>query len=306
MAVGTTSTTSQALKQYWHDFFIERLVDMLAMKGLTKRARIPGNNGTTVWWVGINKVDAGAQATEGSDGTARSSKAFRVSAVLKEYTNLVKNSRLFMDTSLSGVREQIIADLARDAAKLADDTVLAAGLASGTVLFAGTATHRSNIVSASTATIKDVRKATRLLMLSSVPRFPDGFYVGLVHPDVAYDLQTDSAWNDIVKYRDTVKYDIAGEVGRIWGVRFAEAPTIPILINSASANVDVYRTLIFGPDFIGQSDMGDLEVVINEPGKTTELGMFNTYGYRFVMATAVLQSVRAVRIESSASLGNDS
>lgn len=305
MALGTTSTTVNALKQYWHDFFIERLVDNLAMKGLTKRAKIGTGNGTTVYWVGINKVDAGAALTEGADPTTRSSKAFRVSGVLKEYGNLIKNSRLFMDTAIDGTKEQILGDLARDAAKVIDDTVLAAALAGGVVAFAGTATHRSNIISASTATIKDIRKAVRLLNLSSVPRFPDGFYVGLAHPDVAYDLQTDSAWTDIVKYRDTVKYDIMGEIGRIWGVRFAMAPTIPILVNSASANVDVYRTLVFGPDYIGQSDLGDLEIVINEPGKTSELGQFNTYGYRFVMAQAVLQNSRAVRIESSASLGND-
>jgi hypothetical protein len=94
-------------------------------------------------------------------------------------------------------------------------------------------------------------------------------------------------------------------VGRIWGVRFASAPTIPILVNSASAAVDIYRTLIFGPDFIGQSDLGDLEIVINEPGRTSELRQFNTYGYRFVMATEILKNARGVRIESSASLGND-
>lgn len=306
MALGTTTTTATALKQYWHDFFIEELVDNLSMKGLTKRARIPGGNGTTVWWVGINKVSAaGAAATEGADPTARSSSVYRISGVLKEYTNLVKNSRLLMDTAMDGIREQIIKDLARDAAKLSDDTLLATALAAGTVVFAGTATHRSNVISASTATIKDVRKAVRLLELSSVPRFPDGFYVGLVHPDVKYDLQTDSAWTDIVKYRDTVKYDISNEVGSIWGVRFALAPTIPILINSASANVDIYRTLVFGLDYMGQSDLGDLEVVINEPGKTSELNMFNTYGYRFVMANAVLRSTKAARIESSASLGND-
>lgn len=302
-AIGTTTTTAQALKQYWNDFFVERLVDFLAMKGLTKRASVPGNNGTTVFWVGINKVDAGGVLTEGADPTTRSSKAFRVSAVLKEYGNLVKNSRLFMDTSMDGVREQIMGDLARDAAKVLDDTVLATALAGSNVVFAGTATHRSNIIKASTATIKTVRQAVRLLELSSVPRFQDGFYVGLIHPDVKYDLQTDSAWQDIVKYRDTVKYDIVGEVGSIWGVRFALAPTIPLLVNTGSANVDVYRTLIFGPDFVGQSDMGDLEVVINEPGKTTELGQYNTYGYRFVLASALLQNARGVRIESSASLG---
>jgi N4-gp56 family major capsid protein len=306
MAVGTTTTTASALKQYWHDFFIERLVDTLAMKGLTKRARIPMGNGKTVFWVGINKTSpAGATLTEGADPTARSSQAFRVSASLAEYGNLIKNSRLFMDTAIDGTREQIISDLARDAAKTVDDAVLAVALANGTVLFAGAASHRSNIVSASTATIKDVRKAVRLLQISSVPRFPDGYYVGLVHPDVAFDLQTDSAWLDVNRYRDSVKYDIVGEVGRLYGVRFALAPTIPILTNSGSAAVDVYRSLVFGPDFIGQSDLGDLEVVINEPGKTSELGQFNTYGYRFVMASAALQNARGVRLESSATLGND-
>ncbi len=306
MAVGTTSTTSNALKQYWHDFFIERLVDNLSMKGLTKRARVPTGNGKTVFWVGISKVSAaGASLSEGADPTTRSSAAFRVSGTLTEYGNLIKNSRLFMDTSIDGTREQIIGDLARDAAKVSDDALLAAALAGGTTVFAGAATHRSNIVLASTATIKAVRKAVRLLQLSSVPRFPDGYYTGLVHPDVAFDLQTDSAWLDVVRYRDTVKYDIQGEVGSLYGVRFALAPTIPILVNTGSANVDVYRTLIFGPDYLGQSDLGDLEVVINEPGKTSELGQFNTYGYRFVMATAVLQSVRAARIESSASLGTN-
>lgn len=306
MAVGTTTTTANALKQYWHDFFIERLVDFLAMKGLTKRAKVPMGSGKTVWWVGISKVSgAGATLSEGADPTPRSSAAFRVSGTLAEYGNLIKNSRLFMDTSLDGVKEQIVGDLARDAAKTVDDAVLAVALAGSNVVFAGAATHRSNIVLASTATIKAVRKAVRLLQLSSVPRFPDGFYVGLVHPDVAFDLQTDSAWLDIVRYRDTVKYDIDGEVGRLYGVRFALAPTIPLLVNTGSANVDVYRTLIFGSDFVGQSDLGELEVVINEPGKTSELGQFNTYGYRFVMASAILQNSRGVRIESSASLGTN-
>lgn len=306
MAVTTTTTTANALKQYWHDFFIERLVDNLAMKGLTKTAKVPKGSGKTVWWVGINRTSAaGASLSEGADPTARSAKAFRISGTLTEYGNLVKNSRLFMDTALDGTKEEIMKDLARDAAKTLDDTVLAAALAGGTVLFAAAATHRSNIVSASTATIKDIRKAVRLLQLSSVPQFPDGAYVGLVHPDVAYDLQTDSAWQDIVRYRDTVKYDIQGEVGKIWGVRFAIAPTIPILINTASANVDVYRTLIFGPDFVGQSELGELEIVMNEPGRGSELRMFNTYGYRFVLATQVLNNARGVRLESSASLGND-
>lgn len=306
MSVGTTTTTASALKQYWHDFFIENLVDSLAMKGLTKRAKVSKGQGKTVWWVGIGKVDpVGASLSEGADPTARSSRATRISGTLTEYGNLIKNSRLFMDTAIDGTKEQIMKDLARDAGKTLDDSVLAKALAGGTALYANGKLHRSGTVKASTATIKDIRKSVRLLQLSSVPRFPDGSYVGLAHPDVVFDIQTDSAWTDIVKYRDTVKWDIMGEVGKIWGVRFAVAPTIPILTNSGSANVDLYRTLIFGPDFVGQSDLGELEVIINEPGRGSELRQFNTYGYRFVVATEVLSNQRGIRLESSASLGSN-
>lgn len=301
MSVGTTTTTASALKQYWHDFFIENLYDTLALKGLTRKAKVSKGNGKIVWWVGISKVSsAGATLTEGADPTARSSAATRISGTLAEYGNLIKNSRLFMDTAIDGTKEAIMKDLAMDAAKTLDDAVLAKALAGGTVIFPGGKLHRSGIVEANTATIADVRNAVRLLQLSSVPRFADGFYVGLVHPDVAYDLQSDSKWQDIVKYRDSVKYDIPNEVGKIWGVRFAIAPTIPTLVNSGSADVDIYRTLIFGQDFLGQSEMGELEIVINEPGRASELKQFNTYGYRFVLASEVLSNQKGIRLESNA------
>jgi N4-gp56 family major capsid protein len=185
LATGTTTTTAQLLKQYWHNFFLSNLDDWLAFKGLSKRAIVPKGSGKVVWWYGLSKVSpAGATLSEGSDPTARSSTARRVSGTLTEYGNLVKNSRLFSDVAIDGTKEAIMKDLARDAAKTLDDAVLAKALAGGTVLFAGAATHRSNVIKAHTATIKEIRKAVRLLEVSSVPRFPDGFYVGLIHPDV--------------------------------------------------------------------------------------------------------------------------
>lgn len=305
MAAGTTTTTSTALKQYWNDMFMENLYDNLAMQGLTKKTTVGTGNGKVVWWVGIGKVNpVGATLSEGADPTARSSRASRVSGTLTEYGNLIKNSRLFMDTAIGGTKEQIIKDLAKDAATTLDDAVLSVALSNATVTFPNGLLHKSGLVLASTATVKDIRNAVRLLQLSSVPRFADGFYVGLIHPDVQYDLQSDSAWTDIVKYRDTVKYDIPGEVGRIWGVRFATAPTIQVLINSGSAKHDVYRTLVFGQDFIGQSDLGGLEVVINEPGRGSELKQYNTYGYRFVSAVACLSARRGICIKTTAQVGS--
>lgn len=183
--IGTTTTTAQLLKQYWHNFFLSNLEDWRAFDNLTKKTTVPKGMGKVIWWYGLNKVTPGTSLTEGADPTAtRSSAARRISGTLAEYGNLVKNSRLFMDVAIDGTKEAIMKDLARDAAKLIDDTMLTKALAGGTVLYANGKLHRSDVIEACTATVKDIRKAVRLLELSSVPRWPDGFYVGLVHPDV--------------------------------------------------------------------------------------------------------------------------
>jgi N4-gp56 family major capsid protein len=300
---GTTSTTSTLLKQYWHNFFLSNLYDLLAFRDVAKIAKVPNNNGKVVWFYGLGKVHPiGASLTEGSDPTARSSRASRISATLVEYGNLITNSKMFMDTSITGTKEQIMKDLTKDAASLLDSLARDAALAGGTVCFAASKTHRSNVVSASTATIKDIRRAVRLLELSSVPKFNNSNYIGLVHPDVKFDLQSDSAWVDFVKYRDSVKWDIKNEVGELYGVRFKLAPTIPVLANSGSASTDIYRTMIIGDEFLGMSDLTNLKLVMNEPARNSELGTYNAYGYYFHTVATVLSDQKAIRLESSSTL----
>ncbi len=274
---------------------------------MTKKAKAGKGQGKVVWWVGISKVSpVGASLDEGVDPAATSSAATRISGTLTEYGKLVKNSRLFMDTAIDGVKEQIIKDLAKDAAVLNTKNILAkARDGVGGTVRPGTVAARNSIAAANTCTLTEIRKAVRLLQLSSVPTFADGFYVGVIHPDVAYDVQTDSAWQDIVRYRDSVQYDIKGEVGRIYGVRFMIAPytSTLVLTNSGSANQDVYCTLVFGPDYLGETELSELEIVINEPGRASELKQYNTYGYRFVKTQAVIHAAAGVMIETSAQLG---
>lgn len=305
--VGTTTTTAAALKQYWQNFFIENFYENEIFSGLTKKTKVGKGNGKVVWWIGISKVSpVGASLTEGADPTATSSAATRISATLTEYGKLVKNSRLFMDTAIDGVKEQIIKGLAKDASVLNTKNILTAALAGvGATVRPGTVAARNSIAAANTCTLTEVRKVVRLLELSSVLKFADGFYVGIIHPDTKYDLQTDSAWQDIVRYRDSVQYDIKGEVGRIYGVRFMLAPYSGqmVLTNSGSANQDVYQTLIFGPDYLGESELSELDIVINEPGRASELKQYNTYGYRFVKTQAVIHAAAGVVIETSAQLG---
>ena len=185
MSVLTTTTTPANLKNFWQNFFISNLYDKRVFDGLTKKTKVGKGQGKVVWWYGMGKMSpVGAAATEGSDPTARSASASRISGTLAEYVNLVKASRLYMDVAIDGTREQILKELAYDAANLMDNNIRDTAIAGGTVLFGASASHRSNIVEATTATVKDIRKALRLLELSSVDRWADGFYTGLVHPDI--------------------------------------------------------------------------------------------------------------------------
>lgn len=54
----------------------------------------------------------------------------------------------------------------------------------------------------------------------NAPRI-NGYYVGIIHPDVSYDLMSDPKWVNVKTYSDPDGI-YEGEIGRIEGVRFVE------------------------------------------------------------------------------------
>lgn len=306
MATGTTTTGAQLLKQYWTNRFLETLYDDLAFTDIATKFPVPSNNGKVVWYYKLNRISpVGSTPSEGSDPTGRSASATRISATLAEYANMYFISRLAMDTSVGGTKEALIRDLGKDAAALVNSTIQSAALGGGTALYAKGKVHRSDVIKACTATVADIRKAVRLLQLSSVPMFDGQTYAGLLHPDVQFDIQTDSAWTNVNLYQQQAKGIFTGETGQLYNVRFKLAPTIPILVNSGSANVDIYRTLILGREFVAWSELDNLKLIQNEPAKTREMGVANAYGYYFRAVSTVLSNQKAARLESSSTLGTN-
>jgi N4-gp56 family major capsid protein len=214
-------------------------------------------------------------------------------------------SRLAMDTSVGGTKEALMKELGEDAAGLVNSSIQTAALGGGTVIYGKDKVHRSDVIKACTATVRDIRRAVRLLQLSSVPMFDAQTYAGLLHPDVQFDIQTDSNWTNVNLYQQQAKGIFTGETGQMYNVRFKLAPTIPILVNSGSANVDIYRTLICGREFVAWSELDTLKMIMNEPAKTRELGTANAYGYYFRAVSTVLSNQKAVRLETSATLGTN-
>lgn len=70
-------------------------------------------------------------------------------------------------------------------------------------------------------TVKAVKMAVRALKRQNAPKI-DGWYVGIIHPDIAYDLMEDPEWKEWHKYTNPDNA-YQNEIGEIGGVRFVES-----------------------------------------------------------------------------------
>lgn len=69
-------------------------------------------------------------------------------------------------------------------------------------------------------TVNAIKKAVRTLKRNNAKKI-DGYFVAIIHPDVAYDLMSDPLWENVKTYCDP-KDMYNGEIGRLHGVRFVE------------------------------------------------------------------------------------
>ncbi|MGN0183371.1 MAG: N4-gp56 family major capsid protein [Candidatus Ornithomonoglobus sp.] len=99
-----------------------------------------------------------------------------------------------------------------------DAMELASGL---NVFYAGTAASRSELTDV--LTVKDVRRAVTSLKRNKVQPADGKYYICFIHPDAAFNIMDDEAWQKVQEYNATTEiYD--GEIGRLYGVRFIEDP----------------------------------------------------------------------------------
>lgn len=105
------------------------------------------------------------------------------------------------------------------------------------------------------------------MKVAFIPTFSDGFYVAMVHPDVVFDLQNDTAiggWIEASKYAQPDRL-LSGEIGRMHGVRFVET-TIGTYTGVAGDDNDTYNTVVFGPDYYAFGDLQSVQSYMVRPG----------------------------------------
>lgn len=267
--VTTDSDLSVEMKTYYDMNLIDMAQPNLVHDQFGQKRPIPQGAGKTIEFrkfAPLNK--ALTPLTEGVTPDGSTLAVTNLTATVGQYGDYITQSDVLELTALDNTILEATKLLGRQAGKTLD-TITRDVLQSGTnVTFAskwsGTTetavTSRGDLDSTAVLKVDTVRQVVAKMRACDTPTI-DGYYIGIIHPYVAYDLMSDEEWKKPHEYVDT-KNIYAGEIGQIAGVRFVQSTEAKIygaekglLINKGAG----YSGAITSVDFDGKLEGKDVE-----------------------------------------------
>ena len=311
---GNTNVTSDSglsdeMKTFYSDYLIDMAEPNLVHDQFGQKHPIPKNGGKIIEF---RKYDPLPKAltplTEGVTPDGQKLTMSVITAQVEQYGGYVELSDILMLTAIDKNLVQATKLLGSQAGRTLD-TITREVLNGGTnVQYAeGQVTSRSALVGGQESgnhylTVDAVRRAVRFLKVMNAPKI-NGYYAGIIHPDVSYDLMSDEKWVNVKTYSDPE--DIyEGEIGRIEGVRFVETSEAKVFTGEGSGGRDVYSTLILGDDAYGVTEItgGGLQHIVKQLGSAGTADPLNqraTAGWKATKTAERLVEAYMVRIETA-------
>ncbi len=308
---GDVGGLSPAMKTYYSDYLIDIAEPKLVHDQFGQKTPIPQGKGKMIEF---RKYDPLPTVTtplaEGVTPNGQKINMKTVTAEVKQYGGYIELSDLVLLTAIDNELVQATKLLGGQAGRTLD-TITREVLAGGTnVQFAeGQVEKRSDLVGGKEngnhyLTVDAVRKAVRTLKRHNAETI-NGSYVGIIHPDAAYDLMNDPKWLNVKTYSDPEGI-YQGEIGKIENVRFVESSEAKIFEKAGSEGVNVYSTLILGDNAYGTTEIsgGGLQHIVKQLGSggtSDPLNQRGTCGWKATKAAVRLVEPYMVRIETASS-----
>lgn len=240
---------------------------------------------------------------EGTTPTARALSIGTVTVSTAQYGDLVEITDLAKVKSPVEIVQIGSERLSRQASESIDQVCRDVIAASGTPAYLGVGNPANRAAIAATDLMRsiDLRKLRAKMVKGKIPIPADGYFRLGVHPNVAYDLRTDSStgnWTDVNKYAqpDTI---LRGEVGRMDGFRIMEIVNAP----TASSTVTVYLSIATGAiKGWGAGDLQTLSTYHVAPGgdHNDPLAQKELLGWKVNFGVAALNNSYYFRGETAA------
>ena len=222
-----TNTTGSAdlsveMKTFYSDYLIDLVEPELIHDQFGQKHPIPKNGGKTIEFRKYDPLpEMTTPLTEGVTPDGQSLKVTNLTATVQQYGGYV-SLLTAIDNNLVHATELIASQAGRTS-----DTITREVINAGTNVQFGdggkaarSALSYTNGTTNDNLTVQAVKKAVRTLERQDAPRI-DGYYVGIIHPDAAFDLMNDSEWKYPHQYVDTENL-YRGEIGEVAGVRFVK------------------------------------------------------------------------------------
>lgn len=299
----TSSGLTEEMKTYYSDYLIDNAVPKLVHDQFGQKHPIPKNGGKTIEFRKYSPLPKlTTPISEGVTPDGQSLNMSTIEATVAQYGGYITLSDVILLTAIDNNLVQATKLLGAQAGSTLD-TITREVLNGGTnVMFAGGKSAREDLDATSLLTVDDVKKAVRLLKSQNAEQI-NGSWVGIIHPDIAYDLTNDPAWKDVKTYSDPS--DIyEGEIGKIYGVRFVETTEAKIWAGAGNGGRAVYSTLILGDNAYGTTEIsgGGLQHIVKQLGSAgtgDPLDQRATAGWKATKVAERLVENYMVRIESA-------
>ncbi len=312
-AANTNTTTSDGMsaemKTYYDDYLIDCSLPKLVHDQFAQKRPIPAGGGKSIEFRKIDPLPkALTPLTEGVTPDGQKLTISTVTASIAQYGGYVELSDMVLMTAIDNNLVIAAKQLGAQAGKTLD-TITREVLAGGTnVQYAeGQVTSRAALTGGAASgnhylTVDAVRRAVRQLKKNDAEPI-DGYYIGIIHPDVAYDLMNDPKWVNVKSYSDPEGI-YEGEIGRIEGVRFVETSEAKVFTGASKDGRDVYATLILGDNAYGTTEVvgGGLEMIVKQlgsGGSSDPLDQRASVAWKATKAAVRLQEAYMVRIETT-------
>lgn len=308
-AINTTETMPDEIKTYYDDYLIDCSSPKLVHDQFGQKRPIPAGRGKTIEFRKVSPLPVSTTPlTEGVTPESQQLTISTVEAPVQQYGGYVELSDMVVLTAIDNNLVIAAKQLGAQAGKTLD-AITREVLAGGTnVQYAeGQVTERSQLVGGKAEgnhylTVDAVRRAVRTLKKQDAEPIGDSF-IGIIHPDVAYDLMSDPKWVNVKSYSDPEGI-YEGEIGKIENVRFVETSEAKVFEGAGSEGRDVYATLILGDNAYGTTEIegGGLTLIVKQLGSggaSDPLDQRASVAWKATKAAVRLQEAYMVRIETT-------
>ena len=224
--VQVSADNPSSIRAFYDKNLVLNTKPVLVHSQFGQKRNIPKNGGKRIVFRKLSPLPkATTPLTEGVTPTGNDMTWSTLEASLEQYGDYITVSDVVQTTGIDSTLVEAGEILAMQAGETLDAISREVLNSGSNVQYAEKAEARSALIGGEGEnndylTVNAIKKAVRTLKRNNAKKI-EGYFVGIIHPDVAYDLMSDALWENVKTYADPEDM-YNGEIGRIHGVRFVE------------------------------------------------------------------------------------